>query len=336
MLEWDELGWAERLAAIQMLGPIAKARRGVGKEAVGADSSSSETVREWLVRHGQGPRLRELLWEPLALAALNQPAERVAADPFVRVLARLCGPGPRDAAVGLPARPLAQFYAEPARRFIEARAGQVRTGTAGRVATVDNQLVGVVARKELIPVRAVVVAVPWFALTTVFDPVPSVLARVVEQASSMASSPIVTVHRWLEGVRLEHPFVGLVGRTNQWVFDAGGNTGEASGHVTFVASGARDLVRRSNRELVDLAFDDLSATIAGGRTARLVRGLVIREPRATFSLEPGQPARPATRYRPSEGSCSPAIGLRTGLPGTIESAVLSGHRAAAEAVDAIA
>jgi predicted NAD/FAD-dependent oxidoreductase len=54
---------------------------------------------------------------------------------------------------------------------------------------------------------------------------------------------------------------------------------------------------------------------------------VVREPRATFSLAPGPAWRPG-----------PVTGLRgfylagdwtdTGLPATIESAVLSGHRAA--------
>jgi len=33
-------------------------------------------VAAWLERHGQGPRLREMLWEPLALAALNQHIDR--------------------------------------------------------------------------------------------------------------------------------------------------------------------------------------------------------------------------------------------------------------------
>ncbi len=65
----------------------------------------------------------------------------------------------------------------------------------------------------------------------------------------------------------------------------------------------------------------------GAREAALIRATVIREKQATFSLAPGQPARP--------GPATPVAGLYlagdwtdTGLPGTIESAVVSGHRAA--------
>jgi uncharacterized protein with NAD-binding domain and iron-sulfur cluster len=54
---------------------------------------------------------------------------------------------------------------------------------------------------------------------------------------------------------------------------------------------------------------------------------VVRERRATFSLAPGQPARPTTTTR-LEGFFLAGDWIETGLPATIEGAVLSGHRAA--------
>ena len=64
--------------------------------------------------------------------------------------------------------------------------------------------------------------------------------------------------------------------------------------------------------------------------ARLLRATVVREPRATFSLAPGQPPRPSTRT-PVRGLYLAGDWIDTGLPATIESAVRSGHRAAAAA-----
>ena len=46
-----------------------------------------------------------MLWEPLALAALNQPIGRAAAPVFARVLAEMFGPEPRLSAILLPANP---------------------------------------------------------------------------------------------------------------------------------------------------------------------------------------------------------------------------------------
>jgi len=63
------------------------------------------------------------------------------------------------------------------------------------------------------------------------------------------------------------------------------------------------------------------------RPARLAGATVVREPRATFSLAPGQPARPGTRT-PVRGLLLAGDWIETGLPATIESAVRAGHRAA--------
>ena len=65
----------------------------------------------------------------------------------------------------------------------------------------------------------------------------------------------------------------------------------------------------------------------GIRPARLLRATVVREPKATFSLAPGQPRRPETKT-PVRGLLLAGDWIETGMPATIESAVRSGHRAA--------
>ena len=76
------------------------------------------------------------------------------------------------------------------------------------------------------------------------------------------------------------------------------------------------------------AVDQLEPRVAAiARRGRLVRSVVVREHRATFSLAPGGPPRPATAT-PLRGFYLAGDWTDTGLPGTIEGAVLSGHRAA--------
>ena len=118
-LEWEALSFRDRCAVFRLASPFALARRELREPAGVRAASPGETVHSWLCRHGQTPRLRELLWEPLALAALNQSPSVAAAPTFVRILAKLIGTTPSDSGVGLPSRPLEQFYAIPARTFIE-------------------------------------------------------------------------------------------------------------------------------------------------------------------------------------------------------------------------
>jgi hypothetical protein len=151
----------------------------------------------------------------------------------------------------------------------------------------------------------------------------------------MAASPIVTVNLWLDrpvalggsGSGIDDLLVGLPGRAMQWVFDRRAILGESASHLSLVSSGASPLVGQTNDQLIAAAHQQLLEAMPGIRAARLLRATVIREPRATFSLAPGQPRRPETRT-PIRGLLLAGDWLETGLPGTIESAVRSGHRAA--------
>ena len=71
----------------------------------------------------------------------------------------------------------------------------------------------------------------------------------------------------------------------------------------------------------------MRACLVGAVGAVCLRSLVVREARATFSLAPDAPARPATQT-PVPGFFLAGDWTDTGLPGTIEGGVLSGHRAA--------
>ena len=113
----------------------------------------------------------------------------------------------------------------------------------------------------------------------------------------------------------------------QWVFDKRLVVGDAASHVTLVSSGANDVVGQSNADLIELALGELTSAIPPAASAQVLNATVVREPRATFSLAPGQPGRPATTTAVS-GLLLAGDWVDTGLPATIESAVRSGHWAA--------
>jgi hypothetical protein len=199
-----------------MARPFRRARRARADAA-----SAGETVHDWLVRYGQTEGLREWLWEPLALAALNQDPRRAAAAPFARVLADLSGHQPGDAAVGVPARPLTELYAEPARSFVESQGGRVQTDAPARLVLGATGVDGVECRGEALRCRVVIAAVPWFSLPALFDDHHEqhhALAPLVAAARQTDASPIVTVNFWFDRAVLDAPFIGLPGRTFQWVF----------------------------------------------------------------------------------------------------------------------
>jgi predicted NAD/FAD-dependent oxidoreductase len=175
---------------------------------------------------------------------------------------------------------------------------------------------------------AVIVAVPWFAVAEALGQVPPALEAIVETARHMRSSPIVTANLWFDRAFLGAPFIGLPGRHFQWVFDKREALGEQASHLSLVSSGASAIVGMSNDEVLALALAEMNASLPDAKAARLVRGSVVRERRATFSLAPDQPRRPGTATA-IRNLFLAGDWIETGLPGTIESAVVSGHRAAA-------
>ncbi|MBE3133913.1 MAG: FAD-dependent oxidoreductase, partial [Acidobacteria bacterium] len=295
LFAWDAPGWTDRLSSLRMARPLLAARRQLRGRTSRPAASPGETIDGWLARHGQSNRLRTMLWEPLALAALNQSPRHAAAPPFARVLAQMFSSDARDASIGFPAEPLQQLYAEPARRFVEAHGGEVRTGAPARVNVSGGGAAVVEVRRERVAGGAVIVAVPWHAFSGVVAGDPGALAGIAGGAERMASSPIVTVNLWLDRQVLDVPFVGLPGRSMQWVFDAGRLLAARTRRLSLVSSGAATVNTLTNEAIVRLAVGELVDALPAARGAAIVDARVVRERRATFSLAPGQPPRPSTR-----------------------------------------
>lgn len=342
VLDWDPMPWGDRLSVLRLARPLGRARREL-KKTGRVTVSPAATVSEWLRAHRQGKKLTSWLWEPLAVAALNQDPDLASAAPFVRVLAEMFAEDEGAAALVLPARPLHLMYAEPARGFVEARGGEVRLNALARIVTTGGKVEAVDVRGERIAAARVISAVPWFGLRSLFGATPpAALAPTLAAADRMDSMPIVTVNLWYDRRVMDEAFVGLPGRKMQWVFDkriafahsTGSGQGQDSSHLSLVSSGATALTSLSNEELTGMAAAEVRDALPLARTARLVRATAVREKQATFSLAPGQPARPGTETD-VEGLWLAGDWIETGLPSTIESAVVSGHLAARSVLDGL-
>ena len=338
VLEWEALSWRDRLSVLGMATPLKHARRELQPGATMKAASPDETVENWLIRNGQTPRLRELLWDPLALAALNQPPEQAAAPPFARVLAEMFSDDPRAAAIALPTKPLHLMYAEPARAYLEAHGGAVRTGAAATIAlTADRGAVaGVRVGGETWPADRVISSVPWFALAGLFDEAPPALHGVLDRAradgvvadcdrqslvrSAGARPAVCRPARAGDAVGVRQTArVRPPPRRRRAAVDAS--------HLSLVSSGAADILAETNVELIHRAHDELLDALPDVRAANCC------ERPSSANRARRSRSRPASRrVRSTEtdlhGFLLAGDWTATGLPATIESAVRSGHRAA--------
>lgn len=333
VLRWQGLSWRERLDVFSVGPAIMKARRAVRTAARRLPVEQGETVARWLARHGQGPGITSMLWEPLALAALNQNVSNAEASTFVRVLGRVFGPGRQDASIVLPKAPLLDVFGAPAEAYLVARGAQVQVDALARVSLAGNRVRGVDVRGAVVPATHVVLATPWHTWPSTLTGDVSLLSDTLAAASATPPSPIVTVTLTYDRPVIDEAMVGLPGREMQWAFDTVALGGSKPGHrVALVSSGADEVLRLDNEQLAALAHRNLASASEAARQGRVLSHRVVREPRATFSLAPGRPRRPSTRTS-VQGLYLASDWVDTGLPATIEGAIEAGHRAARALAD---
>jgi squalene-associated FAD-dependent desaturase len=305
-----------------------------------AAASDWETVETWLDRVGQSEGARRRFWRPLTLATLNEAPERASAKMLEAVLqGAFLGPG-ADGRLGMARVGLSDLYTDDARRYLEARGGRVRLGAPvarielerdGRVAS------GVALRDgELVPADAVVVAVPPRALLELLP--PALVARESYFASlhRLEASPIVSVHLWLDRRVTDEEMVGLIDRPMHWIFNRNRLAAvrdPSRSHLSLVTSAARRLIDLEPEALVETAWQEVARALPAARAAARLHARVMKEREATIAHAAGSESHRPRVQSPVDGLFLAGDWVRTGLPATVESAVLSAD-AAADAVRA--
>jgi squalene-associated FAD-dependent desaturase len=307
---------------------------------------ATATLDDVLTALGQSANARASFWYPVAVATLNERPERAAAAPFAEVLARAFFASRADSRFVLPAVGLSELYTHDAHRFLAAREGRVELRAPVTELLVTDERVAAVRLRDgrCLEVAACISTVPPRALAAVL-PEPLRARPPFAALTRFTSSPIVSVHLWLDRAVLDEAFLGLIGTTTQWLFShrhirTAGNGADhvpAPGHaLSAVISAAHDVVQWPNEDIIARVWGDLRALVPAARAARLLHARIVKEKDATISntLE-------AERLRPPAETPLGNLFLAgdwtaTGLPPTIESAVLSGRRAAALAATRLA
>lgn len=336
LLRVPGLGLGERLGLLRVARAVRRLARRRERGAAGGvalDASLDDrSVADWLASLGQGAEACRRLWFPLAIAALNEEPGRASAAMLPPVLHLALGRGGASSRLGVSRVGLSELYADPAAHYLRARGSEVRLRAqvrrvvieAGRFAWV------LLADGTRLSAGALVAAVPPADLGEILPP-ETAAEPFFAGSARLATSPIVSVYLWFGSPVTDLPFAGLLGGAWQWMFNRRAFAGRGGGAhgLTLVCSAARDRVERPIDTLVREALDDVRAFFPESRRATLRHSLVIKEKRATIAHAPG-----TLRLRPSFET--PCRGLflagdwtATGLPATIEGAVLSGHACAA-------
>jgi squalene-associated FAD-dependent desaturase len=332
LLGYQHLSFAQRMSVMRGgLRMLAMRRFG--------DELRRLTVAQLMDRLGQSEHARRCFWYPLSIATLNDEPESSSAQQLAEVLKRaFFSRRRRDSAFVYSRVGLSDLYCTGATQVIERAGGRVlahsivemlELGAGSDVASVrlrDGRRIEASNFVSAVPAPQLLRFLPENAIADPF----------FSRFAGLSSSPIICVHVWLDREVTNSPFIGFIGTTTQWLFNKRqifAQRGEAHpGYLSFVISGARKLVDRSNQEILDIVINDLHAMIPASREAKVVKSLVLKEKNATMAPDLRSHELRPTAKTPIANFFLAGDWIQTNLPATIESAVISGRAAAAAVV----
>jgi squalene-associated FAD-dependent desaturase len=301
------------------------------------ESLDSLTFGEWLARHGQGPRALDALWDLIALPTLNLPAAKASLQlaAFVFCTGLLSGADVGD--IGFHSATLQEIIGDPALRALSAAGVEVKLGWPAERLRRDEQGFVLDRRapaEESLQAEAAIVALPHDRAGALIE---ELLGADAGCAAPLESSPIVNLHVVYDRRVCDEPFAAGVGTPVQYLFDRGAAAGAPPGcqYLAVSLSGAEQEMEMSVEELRTRYLPAMAELLPRARAATVERFQVTREHAATFKAAPGVAAlRPKARTAVS-GLALAGAWTDTGWPATLEGAVLSGHAAAAVALDSL-
>jgi len=268
------------------------------------------------------PAVRELLIDPLCVAALNTPAEAASAQVLLTVLRDALFGGRGAADLLLPKRALDSLLPHPAHAWLQSRRAQIvfnqrvqRIEPAGGGWKVDGRLFDAV----------VLACSAAEAARLCADIAPDWAAR----AQALRYEPIITVYLQCHGARLPSPMMALVESAQapaQFAFDHGA-LGASKGVFAFVVSGAQRWADAGLQATGAAVLQQAQAAFAAGTWNRDLSVLkVMAEKRATFRCTPALDRPPALVAAGLQAAGDYVAGP---YPATLEGAVRAGEAAGA-------
>ncbi|MBI4810819.1 MAG: FAD-dependent oxidoreductase [Ignavibacteriales bacterium] len=301
MLKFKLLSFKDRRHLLKVGLELSSASGGWSDEL--EEKLSSLTIDQWLDSLSQSSETKKTLWYPIAISVMNERPEKASALLFARSLRAAFLGKKSDSAVLIPTVGQTELYVEQAEKLFNRNHGKIFLNTEVDSIEVYGDKVASIRLKDGSKYKAM---------------------------DNFESSPIVSFHLWFDKNFMDVDYIGLIDRHLQWIFDRRTIMKEdkPTGFISAVISGAFEDIDLTKEKLIALALREIREVFPESRETKLIHSVIIKEKRATFSA-----TNEIEKFRPPSETSIRNFYLagdwtNTGLPATIEGAVMSGFRAA--------
>ncbi len=361
LMRFKSLSCLEKIAISQ--GMLALMRMGVQ----GRQVWHSRSFGDWLRTHRQPAGAIQKFWAPVAIGSLNEQLDNMAADYAIQVFQEGFCANEKAAYMGLPTGSLVELY-DAAEKAITQVGGKVLLRTsATQFCFEKGQVVGLeIQDQPMLKADAFISAVPFDRLQKLSTPAMAQADERLTHLDQFKVTPILGIHIWFDRQVMDLPHLSLTESPLHWIFNKGMSDDGKTQHLHGVISAANDwvdqpaeailtMVEQEIRKVLPFFRKELAASkLAPGDAsegtgqnrnpevllpraipgelpgrAGVVHGRVVKEKRATFSIEPGIDACRPLAVGSIENFFLAGDWTDSGWPATMEGAVRSGYQAAA-------
>ena len=302
---------------------------------------SSQMAIDWLRDNGQTEGCIQNFWGTILVSALGEQVDRVTLRATHKVLVDGFA-SHRDAFhLLVPSRPLSEVLDERVSTKLR------KLGVAIRLGQIVKSILKCPSNEYQLKLQgenavssdlydAVVLALPW---NKVLDVLPVDDKPIVQPSSLLLSSPITGIHTWWDRAWLTEPHAILINRFCQWVFPAPESHRSTNAtdlpirtkvhYYQVVISASRNLPTGDAESILKCVKQDLAEIFPESAVATMLRGRVVTDPNAVFSVSVGHDAgRLNANLLADKKIWLAGDWTATGWPATMEGALRSGALAA--------
>jgi squalene-associated FAD-dependent desaturase len=299
---------------------------------ISENSLKKMTISEWLENSGLHSKIQDLLWKPMSLSILNTKMEEGSAYLLKHAISQSFFHSSERAALGFPKDWLSNIFGKPAESFIRNAGGKIEfLHIIKKIEAKGKKIDSVLTQKKEYHPQWVISTVPPSNLLEILSQSTlPLLYDIKEKISHFKYNPIITINIYLEQpIQDEFP-ISFTSSPLQWIFahPAPQKTPDNYGYA-LVISAATEWIEKSREEIIHTAISELNRHfgIKLMKNKKLVKFKIIKEKRATILQTPESLNFRLYPRTPLENFFLAGDWTNTGLPATIESAILSGKRA---------
>lgn len=291
----------------------------------------SHTAEVWLRGIGQSEWARAHVWTPLCRFLLGDDVSTVSAAALLSTLMRCFLSSRRHSQLAVPLLSTDHLLRQPLREALIGMGISIKTGYADRLNFSLHGVTGLqVKGEDTLRADWYIVALPHQNISPLLPERLLTRYSYFQHIGELSDTPAAAVHRWIDLPIPSPRLILLAGQTFHWI--CLNPTNRRQTQVSCVMTG-RSGLDRSDEDLLHAAREDLRRALPELSNAQQISHRIVRQPRACLSMKPGTTAHRPLQRSPFSNLLLAGEWTDTGLPATVESAIVSGNRCAQTIVD---